>query len=80
MAPALPVLADVFWRGRALRDLARRVPLLLAMTVVVGAYFAVRLAAIGALVGGEQYGASDLTGRVTLAIATLEGGTPKPRP
>jgi len=71
VAPLLIPLTDVLWRGRPLRAVRRRVPLLAAMVVVTAAYFAARLSAIGAFVGGEQYGNSDLAGRVTLAIATL---------
>jgi tetratricopeptide (TPR) repeat protein len=71
VVPALIPLTDVLWRGRPLRALGRRLPLLAAMAAVTVAYFAVRVVAIGAYVGGEQYGTTDLVGRVTLAIATL---------
>lgn len=71
VAPALIPLTDVLWRGRSLRELGRRVPLLVAMAVVMAAYFAARVVAIGAFVGGEQYGSSDFLGRVALATATL---------
>lgn len=71
IAPALLLLADVAWRGRALRDLRARIPMLALAALVTVGYFASRLVAIGALGDGGQYGSLGPLGRVALAAATL---------
>ena len=71
IAPALVLLTDLAWRGRPLRELRARLPMLVIAGFVTVAYFASRVVVIGALTDGGQYGTLGPAGRLALAAATL---------
>jgi len=71
VAPVFLVLLDVLWRGRSWRTLRTRIPLAIALAVVTLAYFATRLAVIGAVLDPGTYGYVPPLQRPALAVAIL---------
>ena len=56
VAPIFLVLLDVLWRGKSWSELRARVPLAVALGVIVVLYFATRVAVIGAVLDTGHYG------------------------
>lgn len=71
VAPVFLVLLDLLWRGRSWRALRARVPLAVALGFVTLAYFATRVAVIGAVLDPGTYGYVPPLERPALATAIL---------
>ncbi len=69
VAPIFLVLLDVLWRGKPWRALRSRVPLAVALGVIVVLYFATRVAVIGAVLDTGHYGYVPPLERPALAAA-----------
>ena len=71
VAPAFLILVDVWWRGRPLRSLRDRIPLFVALGLVIPLYFATRVGVLGAMLDTGHYGYVPLLERLPLATAIL---------
>ncbi len=71
VAPAFLVVLDLCWRRKPVASLRERLPLGIALAVVLALYFGARLAVIGALMDNGRYGYVALVDRPALATAIL---------